>query len=81
MRFRPKDVEVVMYVRAYQHRDSKIVMHCWYFDGPCRDLATGEIIGISESCDAITPAGFASLEFLDWSSGKSKYDDAGHRIA
>lgn len=68
-----------MYIRAHQNNTiGKIQFFRYDFDYAARDCETNEIISLSDNRSNLP--GFTQLEFLDWKTGKSKYDFYGRRI-
>lgn len=67
-----------MFIRAYQKRTSnEVVFLAVNLDGPWMDLTTGK----PASIENIGKPLFPDLEFLDWRTGRSRYDESGRLTA
>ena len=69
-----------MFIRAYyNHSRGRLEFLASHLDGPRCDARTGELISLGDAYETLL--GDSELEFLDWQTGRSKYDALGRRIA
>lgn len=66
-----------MFIRAYKNiTKGELQFIRTDFDGPQRNAKTGELINNCDVCKSY----FSDLEFLNWKTGKSRYDENGRMI-